>query len=374
MEAQTNDAKQTAPSSEAAVTAAPSTATEAAATAPEVSPASTKEPSLAEVAQQAYDESTKSLETEVGKEGQGQELAPTEEAKTEEASTEKPVVENPDEDLPFHRHPRFQELIAQKNEYEKKFKEIEPKLKEVEPRLKWMDTHNEFIQRFGITDGEFANAMNLLAMQKSDPGKFVEALKPLFEQAKVQAEVSVLERDPNYIPPDLEARIKEGEISEAAAHEIAAARVTQRKLATHEQSQRQQQMTWQQKQQEAQQSAIYSWDQSHRTSDPDFKPKSNPSEPDGLWEMTAAKFAYLQTSKFANNPQEIVAHLDSAYRDSKALLNRFAKAMPSTKPQVTTTKSSTTSRKREEDMTLHEVVQATAAKFGIHWNPSTDKE
>jgi hypothetical protein len=352
-----------------------------------------KEPSFAEVARKAFEQATaaeggskeegssgpKVTRTEeenqkpvgdedatgeqesqgVEKEEGQEEVAPPQEPQTGKENNE---GKEEGQEVPFHDHPRWKEVLNQRDEFKKKHAEIEQKVKEAEPKLKWYENHANFMRQYGISDQDFVNTMNFLALQRTNPAQAREILKPMWE--------SLQSFDENYIPPEIQRLVDENEMTPDAAKMMAKlqAQVTG--------SQRMQHVSREQQQRNQAQSiveAVTSWEQTKRASDPDFVPKQDNS-PDGLLEMTAANYAHLNALRPASDARSAVALLEEAYGRAKATIERFLPKKPATRQTPSSSKSSAPPKKKFEDMSTDEVVAATAARHGIHWNGRSNVE
>lgn len=112
-------------------------------------------------------------------------------------------------DVPFHKHPRFQALITERNNF-----------REDAGRYQNVMT---FIESNGLTSEDAANALSTFALAKIDPAKAFEELKPWLQDLLVRAG--------EVLPDDLQTRVTSGELSQAAAMEISRERA---KVKSHE--------------------------------------------------------------------------------------------------------------------------------------------
>ena len=329
--------------------------------------ASTEKPkTLREVAQAAFEKATETEgkaeeggvpekdttdeEKEASKSEEGKEET-SEKQKTDETEVEK-TEEKKEELPPFHQHPRWQEKVKEVKELQTKFAEVETKLKEYEPMAQHHKQIVEYCQTNNISQQQFQEAMQFVAALNSNPAQARAMLEPVWK--------NLSSFDENTIPADLQARVTEGEISEAAAKEIAGYRAKQNAGQKTQQFSQQQQV---QQTQKALNDSVSGWDSSKRSADPDFKPKAGVTAPDGLYELTAKGFAYLASTNPAATPQDVIKHLETAYNDAKATLKRLA---PPTKPTPKVPSSSTASvGKQKEPKTIREVVARAAAGHGI---------
>lgn len=271
---------------------------------------------VVESAEQTSTETTESeAATESTEESTEAKAVATESAETqsEEQTTEKqeaPVVFDKPEDnkLEFHKHPRFQELVAEKNTFKQEFEKIKPAA-EANRALQ------SFMQSNGIQPTELTAALEYLRLVKVDPAKAYELIKPDVEKLSTY----VGER----LPQDIEAAVASGTLSPEHAKEIARARAEQQFQQYRGQSQQQMQM---QQQEQVIQGSINAWAEATMKNDPDFRPRnqSNPNAVDGKWEFVDMK---LRTMRQANPPktaQEAVAQVETAYKEANNFFRSFA--------------------------------------------------
>lgn len=374
-----------------------SSASQTAPTAP-----SAKEPTMADVARQAYEASLAKhgaddpspgqqlAQTEDTKEkGEGEEEPPkTEEPTTEgeeapevpavekETETEKTPEEKAAEDalaaitdpyakLPFHKHPDFQKLVTKKNEAEQSLKDVAPIIAE------WQH-HHQFLQHWGITQERFVQAMNILSLEQTDPAKAREMLKPTWDR--------LAEYSGDNIPADLKskldllpARIESGELSEAAAKELEGVYKETAKLRAAQKSAVVQTTSNQQAQTALalrnQTQACNDWERAKMASDPGFKQGSK------LRDFVSFRFSHACSAWMAHNnapfipAQVAVQLLEKSYQDTKKDLTPTTPKTP-TKPVLSSSRSSTTPRKAEKDMTPGEIAASVARRHGIAYSPN----
>lgn len=162
-------------------------------------------------------------------------------------------------DVPFNRHPRFQQLISQRNE-----------LRPDAQRYRHLQT---FLTENAISQEEAANALTVAALVKSDPAKAWEELKPIVQDLCTRLGLIV--------PADLRQQVASGAITQEVAQVIAKERARAAQLEgrmTHEQA-----VAERKRQNEEQQAAlaqartlrdaVVEWEQSMREKDPDFSKK-----------------------------------------------------------------------------------------------------
>ena len=327
--------------------------------APDVTPDSSPEaPTMLEVAQAVVkehgeDEGSVTPEDTTSPEG---EVEPEEE---EEDASE---LDPKDAQLPFAKHERFRELLAKSKERDA----YETRVKELEPVVQKWEYHRKFLEQHGIADAEVQMVMNALAYSKVDPAKAREVLKPLWE--------SLGDLDPNILPPDLQEKVKEGDITEEFARRLWKAECNNKLAAvagTHAAKSQAQLRT------EAIASTITSWERSTVKNNPDFKPSKDPKNP-GLLEVTRAFYTQnLAAAIGGGQPETPQLHqqlLDKSLADAKALFSNRLRGQP-TRLKPNSRLSSGAARPRsnkafDPDREIAEV----AAKYGYNFERNGEGE
>ena len=179
--------------------------------------------------------------TQPQKEGDGKlpELTPEEEAK-----------------LPFHKHPRWKEVLADRDSWKTKAREFE------EPAKQFQQVQ-EFMTKSNLTPPEVADGFMVMSLMRNNPA---EAL-PHLRRYITEIELLTGQR----LPDDIQEKVESGMITEDAGKELAKARIDS---ATSKS--RLEQMTQQQTAERTAtanrsvQSAVDSWEQQVKATDPDF--------------------------------------------------------------------------------------------------------
>lgn len=226
--------------------------------------------------------------------------SPDGEEATADAAAKQPDNENYS-DVPFNKHPRFRELLSQK------------KAAEVDAiRYRNIET---FLDSNGMTAEEAADMLQVAAMAKTNPVEAWAKIKPWVEQVAIAAGAIV--------PPDLQQRMQNGELTREAAIEIAKTRAQVQSMQTRQQLQEQQA---QRRAAEAAQTAIItaasSWEADRRAKDPNFDAKMPALE---------REIAYLfATEGRPTTPQGVIEQCQRAYQAVNAA---FRAPAPARAPQ-----------------------------------------
>lgn len=348
-------------------------------------------PQLLEVAQRAYDESmarnqtgnqdgqnadgSESSRPQSGQDGQRQDGSTNGQSNQQQVTNQQQGQQDPTkpkldgqqaqqqaEQVPFHNHPRWQEMLQQRDGLEQRATVAEQRLQQLKPVEEQFNFHRSYMERYGITDQDVANAMQFLALQKTDPQKAIEMLKPIQE--------SLREYDPSVLPKDIQDLVDNNEMTPTAAKMLAQSRAETNAMRRQMDAQKASQQV---ATSQATNNSIKSWDTLKRGQDPDFKPKQK-GQPDGLWELTAKNFAYIQTTRFANNPAEAIANLEEAYKDAKDMVNRLATVRTQVRNPVTSSQSSSAITTKKAPKTVYDVTKEVAAKYGMNYTPPSEQD
>jgi hypothetical protein len=168
---------------------------------------------------------------------------------------------NPDEKLPFHNHPRWQEVLGERDT-------LKAQLEEVAPKIERLDYIDNFCSTNGLAPEEVAQGYTIMAALKAcqsgrgDPAKALDMLRPFVG--------SLLSMTGEILPEDLQSQVQQGFITEAHAKELSRLR----------QGQQFQQKSEEQRQQEAWQGhvnsvvqQVNSWNTAQKSADPDWSVK-----------------------------------------------------------------------------------------------------
>jgi hypothetical protein len=251
------------------------------------------------------DEEAKSEDAEGSSaEGTGEEK--TDDQQDSQQKVENAVFDKPeDEKLPFGKHPRFQELITEKNQ-------ARQQVEQLRPAAQANQALTSFMQQNGIQGQELQRALEYLRLRRIDPAAAFRVIKQDYDSLAMFAG----ER----LPEDIQAEVAAGTLSPERAKEIAQARAQQQHSQFLQGSQQQQQQA---QHEELIQGAVNVWAQNRLSLDPDFKPKA-PGQRDGKWELVDMKLKAMRLSNPPRTPQDVLLMTEQAYKEANEFFASFA--------------------------------------------------
>lgn len=165
-----------------------------------------------------------------------------------------------DADVPFHKHPRWQEKLRKERELTQQvttFKEGHERFQQIE---RFMETNQ-------LAAEEVAQGFQIMALMRTDPDKALEVLQPYVRDLEIATG--------RQLPDDLKQRVDDGVTDEDTAREAARLRMeNQRRQRDADQARQHGQNLQQQHAVQAIQSAADAVEQEIRGSDPDYARKS----------------------------------------------------------------------------------------------------
>lgn len=243
---------------------------------------------------------------------------------TEETPSETPVEED-FSSLPFNKHPRFQQVIKERNEYKQKAQEVE----ELRPFAEMGQTLNRYCQENAISEQDLEEALHFAALAKRDPKSF---------RSKIQELVDGIDfAEGSRLPSDLQAEVDAGTLNEERAKELAQLR--ERHKIGQQTTQRVQQSAVQQNVQ-AMSTTLNNWENSQRTNDPDYMLRR-----DALKD----RMHTLWVEHNPRTPREVILLAEQANRE---VIARYAKLKPKARATAPALKSNGSPTNQGEELKL----------------------
>ena len=208
-------------------------------------------------------------------------------------------------DVPFNKHPRFQQLLG--------------RVKTAETDAQRYRNVEGFLQQQGLGPDETVELLTIGGLMKHNPAEAWKRIKPKIQQLLVAAG--------ELLPDDLKQRVQNGDLPHDAALEISRSRQQAASLQATQQFQQDQQRRQQETSlQESVRTAAETWETDRRLKDPNFEAKV----PALLREV-----AYLQqTEGKPNTPEGVRAQLKKAYDSLPSLPTSAAPAAPRSRQAV----------------------------------------
>lgn len=169
-----------------------------------------KEPTLADVMRTAANLDADGKSPVPAKDGSKTEVdkAADPEAKAAEPDPKTAKVE--DKDLPFHNHPRWKEVITERDTLKDRVAKLEPDVEQYGKITAFMTQHN-------LTPDETGEGFVIMAMIKAgDPRALVK-----LDEYREKLAVAI----GDVLPPDLKGQVEAGALTEEAAREVSRSRV-----------------------------------------------------------------------------------------------------------------------------------------------------
>lgn len=196
--------------------------------------------------------------------------------------------------VPFHNHPRWKEMISERDA--------------LKPKAEQYEKITTFMQNAGLSSKEMADGMHVMAMMKTNPAEAYKALQAYVQQlAPIVGEV---------LPDDLKKDVEEGYINDTRAKELARLKAERdfaaaRQAEAHQRAEQNELVA----RQTAMHDAVATWEASEKAKDPDWTAKQ---------EMVMDRVKALLVTERPSNPSEAVELARRALADVNSRLRPFA--------------------------------------------------
>lgn len=209
------------------------------------------------------------------------------------------------EKLPFHNHPRWKEMVSERDSYRgdaTEFRKI-----------------TTYMQSNGLTNQEVAEGFQIMALMKTDPA----AAHKKISEYKARLDAFVGET----LPDPIREKVDNGSIDPETAKEYAAL-LAQRQL--EQQRLEYAQTEYARQSQDGMRSAVVNWEQQKKAKDPEWSAKEA---------LITDRVRTLMATEKPNTAEQAVALVERAYSQISDQLRRFAPNRQPINPLRSTTSS-----------------------------------
>lgn len=219
-----------------------------------------------------------------------------------------------DSKLPFHDHPRWKEVTAERDTYKTQAEQYRTEYESAKPIVEAHRSVVDYCKTNGINDKAYQETLQIRALMNTDPAKALEQLEPIVQSLKAMAGRGIAQ--------DLQQEVTDGLLTEARAKEITQARAQlhQREVSTQQSLAQQQQQVVDQMS-----TSVATWFNSKQVSDPAFKNKEV---------LLNGVFSTLVNQTPPKNPGEVTALLEKALSTVNEQIRAFQPAKPNIKPPL----------------------------------------
>jgi hypothetical protein len=271
-------------------------------------------------------------------------------AKTDDASPAPAPVELTEAEiaeLPFHNHPRFREVLTQRNALRGELAETQTKLRQYEPDAQQWGNVREFMQHNNLSDQDVLDGFRMMALLRTDPLQGRAAIAQYLTDVDLALGL--------VLPDDLREDVESGYLSEERAAELAKARAATSSYEaaateTRQHEERTQALRANEALAQRLTSAAEAWETARRERDPDFEAKQDLIA-DRMRSIAQAERLQPRT------PEEIIALLDRAAQDVTVHLKRF---VPAPRSMSRPTSASPATVAAPEPKTMREAIMLAA--------------
>jgi hypothetical protein len=230
------------------------------------------------------------------------------------------------ENEPFGRHPRFQQVLSDRNS-------LRTKVEALRAPAENYTKIETFLAQNDISNEEMVDLFKVAALAKADPGEALKALQPLLSD--------LYERTGAFLPDDLRTDVEEGKITEERGRELARTRAQARELESQNSRMRERDAAVSEETKAEQRaaalgSAYADWENARKAKDPDFADKEDLIA-DRCRAIIAAKGQPASAA-------EMTGILDQAYTDVTARLRKMIPAREEIRPAARSNSPSATAQ------------------------------
>ena len=237
-----------------------------------------------------------------------------------------------EEDARLDKHPRFQQVIKERNSLREQFKQVENEVKEYRSVTGYMQQH-------GLAPNEVNIGFQVMAAIKNDPMKAIELLGPYVQRLNEFAGIT--------LPPQLQQQVNEGLITSDHAQLLARSqnqngllqnqmreRQIREQAAQQQNQQAQQRAAEEQRVQQLSQGVLHAvggWEAQKKQTDPDYQKKEK-------FLLQAIRAEFLEKPPLT--PTDAVKLAEAKWQEITTNLREFIPRRAAINPLQSTTSSS----------------------------------
>lgn len=229
------------------------------------------------------------------------------------------------EDVPFNDHPRWKEVLAQRNEAKAKVEEHVAEIEKMKPQVAAATALQTYCETNQIGQSDLEEALQLAALVKKDPKAFRDKIMQYVDNIDITLG--------SKLPPDLAKKVEDGIIDEEHAKELSLYRMKLKHSELQNQSAAQRQ---QQQVQSQIATTLNTWQVSIVKSDVDFVTRYPLFEP-------IVKSMWME--KHPTTAAEAIRIVEDA---NKKVKEQIAKFRPAAAPRKILTTNGSSTNKGEE--------------------------
>jgi len=252
--------------------------------------------------------------------------------------------EDKDADVPFHKHPRWQEMLRERDT-------LKGQVDTFKEKAERFDNIGNFMREQNLTPQEMTQGFQIMALMKNDPLKALELLAPHI----TNLELAVGRK----LPDDLQSDVDAGNLTPERAQELARTRMSadseraRREAAEREaQAERERQAAdAAQNAAQAMQGAVVKWEEGIKQRDPDYSHKQR--------FVTDRVRALILEKGQPKSPEDAVKYVEEAYDDVN---QTFRKVLPKRDAVRTVTSDQSSTRATPAPKTMEEAIRGALRK------------
>lgn len=253
-------------------------------------------------------------------------------------------AEDKDADVPFHKHPRWQEMLRERDT-------LKGQVDTFKEKAERFDHIGNFMNDNHLSSDEMVKGFEIMALMKNDPAKALEALAPYLSNLELATGQK--------LPDDLQGRVDRGTITPEDAQELArtrmeasANRAVADRTASEAQAERERlQAERAQSAAQVMQGAVTKWEEGIKQRDPDYSHKQR--------FVTDRVRALMAEKGRPANAEAAVAIVEEAYAE---VTEQMRKVLPKREQVRNVTSEQSSTRATAVPKTMEEAIRGALRK------------